>query len=190
MVPNAALQAETIAVIDRGWHTELGLPTASLAWPLAGLTHDFPGAVTLTFGFGDRAFVLARHRTLGDALGALFPSPGLILVTGLNTSSADAFGAARVVPLRVSRASFERIAAFVWNSIDRDNRLLPSPYGSGPYLGSLYYASTVDYDALETCNTWVAEALRAGGVPVQASGVLFASQIMREARRARAEESP
>ncbi|MGH7190467.1 MAG: DUF2459 domain-containing protein [Acetobacteraceae bacterium] len=183
--PNSVAGAESIAVIGRGWHTELGLPVASLGAPLIGLARRFPGAVTLTFGFGDRAFVLARHRTLGDALGALLPSPGLVLVTGLNTTPQHAFDARQVVTMHVSRESFERIAAFVWASIERNNVPVPSPYGAGPYTGSLYYASTVDYDAFETCNTWIAQALRAGGLPVQASGVLFASQLMREARSAR-----
>ncbi|MGH7049051.1 MAG: DUF2459 domain-containing protein [Acetobacteraceae bacterium] len=31
------------------------------------------------------------------------------------------------------------------------------------YAGCLYYAATVAYGAFETCNTWIAEALRAGG---------------------------
>lgn len=180
---------ETVTVIGRGWHTELGLSAAALDPPLAALASQFPGVVTLTFGFGDRAFVLARHRGLGDALGALFPSPGLILFTALGTSPEEAFGAAHVVTLRVSRAGFAKIAAFVWQSLATADGRVPEPYGPGPYPGSLFYASTVAYDAFETCNTWIAEALRAGGVPVQASGILFASQIMEQARRVAAAQS-
>lgn len=184
--PDPAPATETVSVIGRGWHTELGLPVASLPPPLAGLAAAFPGAVTLSFGFGDRAFVLARHRGLGDALGALLPNPGLILLTVLKTSPAAAFGAEHVVTLHVSRAGFAGIASFVWHSLATEPGTLPKPYGPGPYPGSLYYAASVPYDAFQTCNTWVAETLRAGGVPVQAEGVLFASQIMREARRAAA----
>ncbi len=177
---------ETVAVIARGWHTELGLPVASLRPPLAELAAGFHGATTLTFGFGDRAFVLARHRGLGDALGALFPNPGLVLLTVLATSPAAAFGAHDVVLLHVSRTGFAAIAQFIWKSLATEGDEPPKPYGPGPYPGSLYYAASIPYDAFYTCNTWIAEALRAGGVPVQAAGVLFASEIMREARRAAA----
>jgi len=170
-------------VIGRGWHTELGLPVAPLRPPLARLAARFPGAATLTFGFGDRAFVLARHRGFGDALGALFPNPGLVLLTVLATSSTAAFGADRVVLLHVSHAGFDGIAAFIWKSLATEWDEPPEPYGPGPYPGSLFYASSISYDAFYTCNTWVAEALRAGGVPIQADGVLFASEIMRQARR-------
>ncbi|MGH7120624.1 MAG: DUF2459 domain-containing protein [Acetobacteraceae bacterium] len=177
---------EIVTVIGRGWHTELGLPVISLPPPLASLAAAFPGAVTLSFGFGDRAFVLARHRGLRDALGALLPNPGLILLTVLKTSPAVAFDARHVVTLHVSRAAFAGIASFVWHSLATESGTLPRPYGPGPYPGSLYYAASLPYDAFHTCNTWVAEALRAGGVPVQAEGVLFASEIIREARRAAA----
>lgn len=180
---------ETVTVIGRGWHTELGLAVARLGPPLADLASQFPGAMTLAFGFGDRAFVLARHRNVGDALGALFPDPGLVLLTVLNTTPQVAFGTAHVVSLRVTRAGFDQIAGFIWNSLATKDGALPRPYGPGPYPGSLFFASAIPYDAFDTCNTWIAEALRAGGIPVQASGVLFASQIMREARRVEAAQS-
>ncbi|MGH7057788.1 MAG: hypothetical protein ACREFZ_07865, partial [Acetobacteraceae bacterium] len=64
----------TLTVIARGWHAELGLPVRELGPPLAAVAQRFPGAVVLTFGFGDRAFVLDRDGRAGDALGALFPS--------------------------------------------------------------------------------------------------------------------
>lgn len=180
---NSGPKSETIAVIGRGWHTELGLSVASLSPTLALLAAEFPGAKTLTFGFGDRAFVLARHRGIGDALGALLPNPGLILLTVLATSPEAAFGKDRVIRLQISRAAFAAIATFIWKSFATNGERLPEPYGHGPYPGSFYYAARVPYDAFYTCNTWVAAALRGGGVPVQATGVLFASQIMREARR-------
>ena len=36
----------------------------------------------------------------------------------------------------------------------------------GPYVGSVFYASTETYDAFHTCNTWTALVLRDGGLPV------------------------
>jgi hypothetical protein len=182
---------QTVYVIGRGWHTEIGLSVAALAPPLNVLAARFPGARALTFGFGDRAFVLARHRGIGDALGALLPSRGLILITALNTSPTEAFGAGHVVALKVTRAGLAAIGAYIWNGLATGNGRLPPPYRAGPYSGSVFYASSVTYDAFDTCNTWVAAALRAGGLPFSPAGTLFASQVMQQARAAeRTKSSP
>ncbi|HWA81707.1 MAG TPA: DUF2459 domain-containing protein [Acetobacteraceae bacterium] len=175
---------ETVYVIGRGWHTEIGVAVAALDPPLSALAARYPGAQALSFGFGDRAFVLARHKGIGEALGALLPNPGLILVTVLNTSPAAAFGAEHVVALPVTREGFDAITDKIWNSLATDHGHLPAPYATGPYSGSVFYASRVRYDGFYTCNTWVAAALHAGGLPITPGGVLFASQVMYQARMA------
>jgi hypothetical protein len=50
-------------------------------------------------------------------------------------------------------------------------------YAPGPYEDSLYFAATERYSAIHTCNTWAAEALRAGGLPLRAKLVVFAGQL-------------
>lgn len=192
LIPAPGPRVTALTVIDRGWHTEIGLQVAELTPPLSLIAARFPGAKVLTFGFGDRDFVLGKHGRFSDALAALLPSPGLILVTALNTSAEAAFGARDVVELPISRAGFARIAHFIGSGIARGKGAkpdaAPSPYAPGPYPGALFYASSVTYDAFNTCNTWVVSALRAGGVPVSAAGVLFASQAMSEVRRVRAQQ--
>ncbi len=64
----------------------------------------------------------------------------------------------------------------------------PLIVGLGPYPGSLFYASSETYNLAYTCNTWVAEALSDGGLPLSPGGVIFAGQIMPEARRIAAEQ--
>jgi hypothetical protein len=54
--------------------------------------------------------------------------------------------------------------------------------GDGPYPGSAFYASKQTYFGLFTCNTWTAEALWAGGVPVTTQAVLFADQVTGQVR--------
>jgi hypothetical protein len=46
----------------------------------------------------------------------------------------------------------------------------------------VFYAARDTYDALHTCNTWTAETLRAGGLPVPSAGVLFVGQVLGPAR--------
>jgi uncharacterized protein (TIGR02117 family) len=174
--------AAAVIVVDRGWHTDIGLPADALDHRFDALRARFPGATNFTFGFGERLYVQKRDRTVLDALRALLPSDGMVLVTALNTTPAAAFGADAVVALAVSADGLAGVEDFVRNAM-RDNPAgTPEFVGDGPYPGSAFYASTHTYDGLFTCNTWTAQGLRAAGVPVTSGGVLFASEVMGQVR--------
>ncbi|MDQ2802393.1 MAG: DUF2459 domain-containing protein [Pseudomonadota bacterium] len=182
--PLAPPGAAIVYVIDRGWHTDIGLPVAELGdTKLATIATAFPGARFLVFGFGERAYVLARHKTLGTMLAALLPSRAVILVTALAAVPADAFTPDSVVALRVTRSAADRIADFTWASLEKDPRGKPRRLADGPYPGSLFYAAPGTYDVLHTCNTWTAEALQAGGLPVRSFGIVLSAQLDAQVRR-------
>jgi hypothetical protein len=182
--PPPGPQAAIAFVIDRGWHTDIGLGVEDMHGPLTTLEQSFPGVRYLVFGFGDRAYLLARHRMLLDMVAALFPGPGAILVTALRAPPADAFGADHVVQLPLSPAQLDRLTSFIWDNLPKDPRGLPLMIADGPYPGSLFYASSATYDLAYTCNTWTADALYVAGLPISPDGVVFASQLMRRVRSA------
>jgi len=167
----------TVYVARRKWHIDVGFAAADLG-PLAPVSAEFPAATYLFFGFGDRHYLLAKNHNAPVLLGALWPGPALILLTTLLGPPAQAFGESQVVELELPTARVRAIQSFIRSSIAD-----PAPYAKGPYAGSLYYAARQRYSALHTCNTWVAEALRAGEVPVRARGVLFASQLWPQVRK-------
>lgn len=171
-----------IYVIQRDWHTDIGVPTEAIHGPLAQLEDRFPGVRFLTFGFGERQFVVERRQDFGSMLSALLPSPSAVLMTALKAPPQAAFGAANVVELHVSPAERDRIVTAIWSELELSAAGQPALLAEGPYLGSVYYAARQTYDGLFTCNTWTAETLRAGGLPVPADGVLFAGQVMGAAR--------
>ncbi len=76
-------QTETIWVIGRGWHTEIGVEAGAIDPALSDVRAEFPGVRVLVFGFGERAYLLHREHDFGDMLAALVPGPGAILVTAL-----------------------------------------------------------------------------------------------------------
>jgi hypothetical protein len=167
----------TVYLARRKWHIDVGFAAADLG-PLAPVSAEFPAAKYVFFGFGDRHYFLAKNHNAPIFLGALWPGPALILVTSLQGAPAQAFGEAQVIELGLSTAQARAIQSFIRSSIAD-----PAPYANGPYEGSLYYAARQRYSALHTCNTWAAEALRAGDVPVRAGGVVFASQLWRQVRK-------
>ena len=174
--------AERIYVIDRGWHTDIGLPVAELHGTLASVAADFPGATFVSVGFGDRAYLLDRDTNLLDMLRALFPGKAALLVTGLRAPPEAAFGADNVVTLAIAKPQLDALEAYLARYFAGDRTGQPLRLADGPYPGSLFFASDATYDALHTCNTWTSEILRAGGFPVSPTWVIFAPQVMAQAR--------
>jgi uncharacterized protein (TIGR02117 family) len=171
-----------IYVIGRGWHTDIGLPVEELDANLASLQAKFPGVRFFTFGFGERQFLLNRKTNLGTMLNALLPSRSALLLTALRAPPNEAFGPSNVVALHVSSAALDTIEANIWHEFELSSTGEPMLLADGPYPGSVFYAAQHTYDGFYTCNTWTALILRTGGLPMSATGVLFAAQVMGMAR--------
>jgi uncharacterized protein (TIGR02117 family) len=181
----SALRAQSqtiIYVARRGWHIDIGFDVADLAAPLAAVAADFPTARYVFFGFGDRRYLLAKHKNFPSLLAALWPGAAMVLATGLVAPPDEAFGDANVVRLRVSTLQAQEARDFVWNSLVKANGAVRF-YAKGPYEESLYYSAVPTYSAVYTCNTWVAEALRTSGLPIHSVGVVFAAQLWTQVRR-------
>ena len=176
------MQADAVIyVIHRGWHTDIGLPAEEITGPLTTLEKPFPGVRFLTFGFGERQFLIDHKRTWLAMLSALLPSRSALLMTALRAPPVQAFGPENVVALRLSQAGLSRIEAAIWQEFETSVANEAVPLADGPYPGSVYYAAQDTYDGFYTCNTWTAVTLQAGGLPMPA-GVLFASQVIGRAR--------
>ena len=181
--PERSLAAEpvTVYVVRRKWHIDVGFAASELGPPLASTDDmqpvafaraEFPAAKYLFFGFGDRHYLLAKNHNVPVLSGALWPGPALILLTALQGTPAAAFGGSQVIELQLSAARARAVQSFIRGSVAD-----LSPYAKGPYEGSLYFAASARYSAFHTCNTWAAEALQAGDVPVRSRGVILASQL-------------
>ena len=65
------LRTHAVRVVSNGWHTAIVIGRAELvATGLLPEADDFPDAVFLEFGWGDRVYYPAREKTLGMALDA------------------------------------------------------------------------------------------------------------------------
>jgi uncharacterized protein (TIGR02117 family) len=180
--PDTPLADAIVYVIGRGWHTDIGLPVTEIDGPLAQLEQGFPGVQYMTFGFGERQFLLTRKPTPLTMLSAMLPSRSALLMTALRDTPQNAFGPSKVVVLHVTAEGLRQIQARVWQELERSASGEPILLADGPYPGSVFYAARETYSGLFTCNTWTAETMRAGGLPMPATGVLFASQVMAMAR--------
>jgi uncharacterized protein (TIGR02117 family) len=187
--PDDGPRTETIHVVIREWHTDIGLPAEVVRGRLSPLRDTFPGADWFVFGIGERSFIVNPDAGVLDMLTALFPSPTAMLVTGLRQSPAAAFAASgEIITLRVTPAGLARLVAFIeaafeYAGSEYAGSAGPRLLSPGPYAGSLFYYATPTYSGLYTCNTWTADALRAAGIPIQSSITLFASDVARQIRQ-------
>lgn len=178
----AAPKDETLYLVDGGWHTEIALSRDAARDLPKPLTDGFPGARYLVFGWGARDYYMARNPGLGEALRALVPGPAVVLMLPLATSPAEAYGAAHVIALPVSRPGLVRLSDYLWSDIAKAADGTPRRVGAGPEPGSIFFASTESYDATHTCNTWTAIALETAGLPIDPGGVVFAGGVLSQAR--------
>ncbi len=185
--PGGAIAARPheLYVVRRGWHVDIGFPVSGLHAPLAVVNARLPGARFVLFGFGDRRYLMTRDQGSCTGLAALWPGPGLILVTGLATTPALAFSERQVIRIEVTAAGELAAEEFVWRSMAEGDAPV-EPVATGPYDGSVYFGARPRYSGVYTCNTWAAEVLRAAGLPVRSSGVVLAGQIWRQAQRCQA----
>ncbi len=173
---------ETLFVVQRDWHTDIGLLIRDLGPGLAPLAADWRAAESLVIGFGERGYLMAPRPGPIEMAAALLPGPGALLVTGLSVPPDGAFPAGTVA-LRVDAAGMAALQAALAASFARDAAGGFDPLRDGPYAGARYYAAATRYSAAFTCNTWTAALLRAAGLPVDPAGVVFAGQVMAQVRR-------
>ena len=178
----AAGDGVTIFLIAAGWHTEIVLAVHAVHDSLRAVTPDFPGAQYLSFGWGERNYYMAREPSVGDAMSALFSGPAVLLVTPLYRPPRDSRANARVFELSLSTAGLDRLSNYLWAAFEKSGDGSPRRLVAGPEPGSVFYAATGTYSASYTCNTWTAEGLRVGGVPVTPAGVVFVDQLTDQLR--------
>jgi hypothetical protein len=180
--PVAGLHPPQVMVVRRGWHIDVGFAVADLLPPLRFVASDLPTARFVLFGFGDMRYLMSRNHGASTLAAALWPGAGILLVTGLEGTPQQGFGVDHVVALDLGPDGARALQEWVWTSF-ASNESGASVYAQGPYEGSVYFLASPRYSALHTCNTWAAQALNAGGLPVHSAGVLFAGQLWSQVRR-------
>ena len=168
-----------VHVMSNGWHTAIIVPRHEVsATGLLPEAADFPQADFLEFGWGDRAYYPADETTLGLTLrAALVPTPSVMHVAGRARVPEPREGR-EVVPVRLTEAGFRHMVRAIADQFERSGGGAVEPVGPGLYPDSHFYAAEGSFHLFNTCNTWTARMLRAGGVDISASGVITAGDVM------------
>jgi len=177
--------AITIAIVDHGWHTAIAVRRADVdraRWPDVD---DFPTATFVEVAWGDRDFYMASSASAWLAIkAALFGHGSVLHVVGFDMPAATYFAGSEVIELRLSRRGFDAMTRFVSGEYERDAGGRPRRLQRGLYGTSWFYAARTRYHLFNTCNTWVARALREAGLPITPAGTITAGGVLRQLRAA------
>src|SRR5262249_19856196 len=109
---------------------------------------------------------------------AVFSRDSVLHVVGLPTRPKPAFAAEDVVEIGLSRPGFDTLARFVDGTFDRAGQPAASAQGRGLYGDSAFYPAGGRHPLLNTCNSWIADALRAAGLPITPVYAMTAGNLM------------
>ena len=172
-----------IYVTSNGWHSAIVVPRAALPPGAISEAADFPEAPYLSLGWGDAEYFPVREPTIGMKLrAALQPTPAVLHMAGLPFHPQDVFPANEVVELKTTTQGFEALIAYLDATFDRAGAERVPASEPGLYRFSLFYPAKGEFHLFNTCNTWTARGLKAGGWPVRVSGTVTAEDLMAQVR--------
>lgn len=171
-----------IFVTSNGWHSGIALRRVDVPLAIIPEAADFPDAAYLEFGWGDAVYYPTPQAGIGMALGAAFPGPAVLHLAGLADHPGRVFPTAQLVPLSLSDDALARLLAYLAASFDRRGATRAAPHAAGLYSFSRFYPATGRFHLLNTCNTWTARALQAGGLAIEADGVQTVDDLMARLR--------
>ena len=176
-------EPQLIYVVSHGWHTGIVIKRDDVDTQLWPEKDDFPEALYLEVGWGDRDFYRTPGAGLGILLRAALSSPASVLfVIGMPTTVTQYFPRGDIIEIPLSRRGFEELTKFVHATYKRDASGQTIPLGPGHWhMNSTFYLAEGEYSLLNTCNSWTSKALQAAGLPIKKA--LQTGGLMRQLRR-------
>lgn len=169
---------------SNGYHSDIGAPAALFPenHPLRRL---YPEAESFLIGWGDEAFYKSDGTNLWLGVQALIPpSPSVLHITYDAPEASAYLGPNDDLAIGVSGEGAARFVAFVDRALVLDEAGAPIRLSDGKVVGrSAFLRSRGSFHLFNVCNQWMARALRAAGVDVNARAAWLAGPLIRQARR-------
>ncbi len=157
-----------VYVINHGLHTGIALQRGDIPAGMWPETKDFPHAEYIEVGWGDHDYYRARDPGIWTAFKAvLVPTASVLHVVGFRGPPETYFAACEIVRLELTRGNFASLVRYIHESHVREAAPVATKLGKGLYGDSRFYPSRDRFHLFNTCNLWIARALRAGGIPLK-----------------------
>jgi uncharacterized protein (TIGR02117 family) len=173
--------AERVYVVHNEWHAVIIAKTADIAPDALPELAHFSGVAYVELSWGDADFFPAPEGGIWLALKAAFWSRGSVVhVVGFSSPVKDTYRSAEIIEIDLSAEEFQKLIAFVSASIKRKHPGQPAEPRPGLFPQSRFYAANGKFSILRTCNTWVAEAFSAAGLPINPGYAVTAAMLARQ----------
>ena len=173
----------TVFIVHDAWHAAIVIKKVDIPAVALPELRDFPSAEYLEFSWGDRDYFPAPDGGLGLALKAAFWSSGSILhVVGFKDGVQNAYPNAEIIEIPLSEEGFQRMVKFISDTFSRPHSPMPAEARPGLFSNGRFYAAEGKFSLFRTCNTWVAGALSAAGLPIRPSYVITAGNLSDQLR--------
>ncbi len=181
--PSAADCVE-LHLYSNGYHSDIAAP-ASLFPAEHPLRRLYPNAQSFLIGWGDGAFYRSDGTNLWLGLAALIPPSPSVLHVAYNAPEASAYlGPNDDLAIGVSGEGAARFVAFIDRALVLDEAGAPLHVADGKVVGqSVFLRTHGSFHLFNVCNQWMARALRAAGVDVNARAAWLAGPLIRQVRR-------
>lgn len=169
---------------SNGYHSDIGAP-ASIFPPDHPLRRLYPDAQSFLIGWGDERFYQTDGTNLWIGLDALIPPSPSVLHIAYNAAPSSAYLApSDDLAIGVSHEGASRFVAYVDRALVLDEQGAPIRVADGKVVGrSSFLRSHGSFHLFNVCNQWMARALRAAGVHVNARAAWLAGPLIRQARK-------
>jgi uncharacterized protein (TIGR02117 family) len=182
--PPAANDCVELHLYSNGYHSDIGAP-ASIFPEDHPFRRMYPDAESFLIGWGDQAFYLSDGTDLALGLDALIPPSASVFHIAYNAGPSSAYlGPNDDTAIAVSREGAANFVAFIDRFLVLDARSEPIRTSDGKVVGrSAFLRSRGSFHVLQVCNQWMARALRAAGVNVNARAAWLAGPLIRQVRK-------
>ena len=170
-----------IYFIKQNWHTAIVFNAGELNSDLFREFNSFSQFSLIDIGWGDEEFYQYPGFDSGLAFKALFyATPSTLRVEGINLTKEDYFDLSEIViELEVSDEQFKKICNYINKTFyinDAGETSILNKKADGKII---FYKSNGSYHLFNTCNTWLAKALRESGIEIE-DNILLTEQLFYE----------
>jgi uncharacterized protein (TIGR02117 family) len=160
-----------VYVINYSWHTGLVFEISEQTIDMIPALKDFKDFDYVDIGWGDEEFY--QHPDTNWVLAAkaiLVPTPSVIRIAGFKGNIETAQNWSQFfIKFEMKNSEFSKLCRFVEETFlkSRKNQFIVSLRKADSQI--IFYKSNLSYHLLNTCNTWIANALKASGLDISTS---------------------